>query len=251
MALVNKAAVAAAFSRAAATYDNFAGLQRVCGETLLKRIANLAPQAVLDAGCGTGAFSRRWREAGCRVTALDLSDEMLARARASESADEYVCGDIEALPLADSCVDLVWSNLAVQWCSDLRLGLRELTRVTRPGGHVAFSTLCDGSLPELRQAWLAVDARAHANQFLTERQIIDAADGRLMDYHCEPVTLWFTDALSAMRSLKGIGATHLHGGRSASLLTRTQLQALSLAWPHQQGACPLTYHLFYGVLKRE
>lgn len=250
MTSVNKAAVAAAFSRAASSYDHFAQLQRACGEALLKRIDHLVPQTVLDAGCGTGRFSRRWRDAGCRVTALDLSDAMLTQAQATEAAHAYVCGDIEALPLADGCVDLVWSNLAVQWCSDLRQGLHELLRVTRPGGHVAFSTLCEGSLPELRQAWLAVDAHAHANRFLTERQIIDAA-GQAMDYHCEPVTLWFSDALSAMRSLKGIGATHLHSGRRAGLLTRAQLQALSLAWPQRRGAYPLTYCLFYGVLKRD
>ncbi len=251
MASVNKSAVAAAFGRAAASYDRFAGLQRLSGEALLKRIGHLDAQAVLDAGCGTGAFSRRWREAGCRVTALDLSEEMLTQARMNEAAQEYICGDIEALPLAQASVDLVWSNLAVQWCSDLSRGLSELLRVTRPGGHVAFSTLCDGSLPEIHQAWQAVDARPHANRFLSERQIINACAGQLLDYHCETLTLDFADALSAMRSLKGIGATHLHDGRRTGLLTRGQLQALSLAWPQRQGAYPLSYHLFYGVLKRD
>ena len=65
------------------------------------------------------------------------------------------------------------------------------------------------------------------------------------------ITLPFPDALSAMRSLKGIGATHLHQGRSSQPLTRGRLQQLQLAWPSQAGECPLTYHLFTGVITRD
>ncbi|MBN0749564.1 methyltransferase domain-containing protein, partial [Pseudomonas aeruginosa] len=70
----------------------------------------------------------------------------------------------KALPLPDACVDLAWSNLAVQWCDDLRAAIGELYRVARPGGRVAFSTLLADSLPELNQAWQAIDDRPHANR---------------------------------------------------------------------------------------
>ncbi|HBV5299439.1 TPA: malonyl-ACP O-methyltransferase BioC, partial [Klebsiella oxytoca] len=65
------------------------------------------------------------------------------------------------------------------------------------------------------------------------------------------ITLPFTDALSAMRSLKGIGATHLHHGRSPAPLSRGKLRQLQLAWPQQQGQSPLTYQLFTGVIERD
>ena len=65
------------------------------------------------------------------------------------------------------------------------------------------------------------------------------------------LTLEFDDALSAMRSLKGIGATHLHEGREPRVLTRSQLQQLQLAWPQRQGKYLLTYHLFAGVIARD
>ncbi|MBN0379386.1 methyltransferase domain-containing protein, partial [Pseudomonas aeruginosa] len=111
---------------------------------------------VLDAGCGPGSMSRYWREAGSVVTALDLSAGMLAQAQRNDAAQHYLLGDIEALPLPDACVDLAWSNLAVQWCDDLRAAIGELYRVARPGGRVAFSTLLADSLPELNQAWQAI-----------------------------------------------------------------------------------------------
>ena len=67
----------------------------------------------------------------------------------------------------------------------------------------------------------------------------------------QTVTLEFSDALSAMRSLKGIGATHLHAGREKKPLTRGQLQRLELAWPQEQGRFPLSYHLFHGIIERD
>lgn len=250
MPVVDKRAVATAFGRAADAYDSFAVLQHTSGERLLTLAKTGDYPRVLDAGCGTGTFSRRWRERGSRVTALDISPVMLNKARSLDAAHTFVAGDIEALPLPDAHFDLVWSNLAVQWCSGLSHALDELLRVTRPGGTVLFSTLCDGSLSEVAQAWKAVDARLHVNRFLTHEQVTSAAGDSLTHGLCEPITLYFPDALSAMRSLKGTGATHLHEGRDARLLTRGQLQTLSAAWPQHEGKYPLTYHLFYGVLER-
>lgn len=86
-------------------------------------------------------MSRHWRERHAQVTALDLSPPMLVQARQKDAADHYLAGDIESLPLATATFDLAWSNLAVQWCGNLSTALRELYRVVRPGGVVAFTTL--------------------------------------------------------------------------------------------------------------
>ena len=67
----------------------------------------------------------------------------------------------------------------------------------------------------------------------------------------QTITLNFSDAFSAMRSLKGIGATHLHTGREKKPLTRGQLQRLELAWPQQRGQFPLSYQLFHGIIERD
>ncbi len=250
MTAVNKQAVAGAFGRAAATYDRFAELQRMSGQRLMQQAGDGVPDTVLDAGCGTGFFSRLWRQRGSQVIALDLAPAMLEQVRDSQAAHHCVQGDIEALPLADDSVALAWSNLAVQWCGSLSRGLAELKRVVRPGGRVLFSTLCEGSLPELHQAWRAVDSQRHANRFLSAEQIMAAAGTQGMRGHSAMVTLWFDSPLSAMRSLKGIGATHLHDGRAARTLTRGQLNALALAWPQHEGKFPLSYQLFYGAIEK-
>ncbi|MFS9417337.1 MULTISPECIES: malonyl-ACP O-methyltransferase BioC [Citrobacter] len=251
MAQVDKQAIAAAFGRAASLYEQHAELQRQSADALLARLDGRQFDHVLDAGCGPGRMSRYWRQQGSKVSALDLSAQMLAEAQRHDVAHHYLLADIEALPQASATFDLAWSNLAVQWCSDLRGALSELYRVVRPGGIVAFSTLAHGSMPELRQAWRAVDDREHANRFLPVEQLESALDGWNVDYQSHAITLWFNDALSAMRSLKGIGATHLHDGREQRLLTRSQLHQVQLAWPQQQGRYPLTYHLFLGVIQRD
>ncbi|MCZ8958635.1 malonyl-ACP O-methyltransferase BioC [Escherichia albertii] len=251
MATVNKQAIAAAFGRAASQYEQHAELQRRSADALLAMLPQRKYARVLDAGCGPGWMSRYWRERSGQVTALDISSPMLARARQQDAADYYLAGDIESLPLSSATFDLAWSNLAVQWCAELSTALGELYRVIRPGGVVAFTTLVQGSLSELHQAWQAVDERTHANRFLSQADVERTLKGFRHQHRLQPITLWFDDALSAMRSLKGIGATHLHEGRDPRILTRSQLQQLQLAWPQQQGRYPLTYYLFIGVIVRE
>ena len=89
---------------------------------------------VVDAGCGPGCNGRCWRGTGSQVTAIDLSELMRDGSRQRQAADRYLLADIEAIPLADAQFDLVWSHLAVQWCSSLPQALRELYRVALPGG---------------------------------------------------------------------------------------------------------------------
>ncbi len=83
-------------------------------------------QSVLDAGCGTGCFSRYWRNLGKEVIALDLSEAMLHQAKHQQSADIYLLGDIEHIPLLNKKIDICFSNLVMQWCHSLATALAEL-----------------------------------------------------------------------------------------------------------------------------
>lgn len=251
MSQVNKQAIAAAFGRAAQSYSRHDALQRQSADGLRALLAENDFPSVLDAGCGPGSNSLAWRRSGSVVTAMDLSAPMLEEARRNRAADHYLQADIEAIPLADAQFSLVWSHLAVQWCASLPQALAELWRVAKPGGRVAFTTLLNGSLPELKQAWQAVDTQPHTNRFLSREEVNDALDGWRHRCAIQTITLHFDDALSAMHSLKGIGATHLHAGRAARPLTRGQLQDLAQAWPQRDGKYPLSYQLFHGIIERD
>ncbi len=118
--------------------------------------------------------------------------------------------------------------------------------MARPGGRVAFSTLLADSLPELNQAWQAIDDRPHANRFLSAA-VRAALSGLRATGEVHQISLPFADALSAMRSLKGIGATHLHRGGPPPRLAAAN--CASCSWrPQRQGICPLTYSLLQESL---
>ena len=92
---------------------------------------------VLDACCGTGDLAVAAARAGGRVTGLDFSEEMLARARRKAPEIEWVCGDLLELPFPDERFDAATVGFGVRNVEDLERALAELRRVLRRGGRLA------------------------------------------------------------------------------------------------------------------
>ena len=243
----DKTAIGRAFGRAAATYDSYAILQRLCGDRLLEIVPLCPPGRVLDAGCGSGWYSRYFRRQGHFVTALDISSQMLAFAKKRQAADGYVQAGLDALPFWQGSCDLVWSNLALQWSSDLQQCLGRLVSALVPGGCLRFSTLLAGSLPEVDLAWQALDGSTHINRFLTREAVEQATAGYGISLSAETVTIHFPDAKSARWSLKGVGTSHLHQRSNGKALARQRLALLDAAWPKDGKGYRLSYQLLYGV----
>jgi SAM-dependent methyltransferase len=103
----------------------------------------LAPgDKVLDVGCGTGAFAieaARRVQPGGSVAGLDRNEGMLAVARRKASAIDWRSGRAEALPFADGAFDAVGSQFALMFFEDRVAGLREMSRVLKPGGRLAVA----------------------------------------------------------------------------------------------------------------
>ncbi|MEI9746879.1 malonyl-ACP O-methyltransferase BioC [Moellerella wisconsensis] len=279
--------IAQAFGRAAAHYDNVAEFQQQTGYLLYQLLVQLIRQfpttdpmnsslfsaiaskasklllqntvstrslcgkKILDAGCGTGYFSDVFQQQGAEVTALDLSSGMLEVARKKGSAQHFICADMEAIPIADKSFDVTFSNLAIQWCDPLDIALSELYRVTKPGGWVIFTTLAEGSLVELSQAWQQVDNKTHVNHFLALSSIKSTCSSWRNNLLLQPITPTYTTLNGLLRSLKGIGATHLTQGRQSGLMTRQQLNQLEQVYPTVNDRYPLTYQTVFGVLYRD
>ena len=134
------------------------------------------PTAILDAGSGSGnavtALCARYPQA--RLCALDIALPMvkLARLRARwwqrllGRGVVPMCGDIEQLPLRAAAVNMVWSNLALQWVDDLSRAFTEFRRVLAPGGLLMFSTFGPDTLKELRAAFQGTDRYTHVHRFI-------------------------------------------------------------------------------------
>ena len=257
--LPDKRRVAASFSRAAASYDSVAALQRDVGIELLARLpVQLQPQRWLDLGCGTGHFSRvlaaRYPQA--EGVALDLAEGMLQHARPLGGAQRFIAGDAECLPLRDACLELIYSSLAVQWCADFPAVLAQARRVLRPGGVLAFSSLCVGTLQELRDSWQAVDGFVHVNRFrrFADYQQLCAESGlQVLTLERRAKALHFPDLRALTHELKALGAHNLNPGRPGGLTGRARIRALVDAYERfrQPAGLPATYQVVYGVLRKE
>lgn len=256
--LPDKRRVAASFSRAAASYDSVAALQRAVGVELLARLpVQLRPQRWLDLGCGTGHFSRvlAARFPCAEGIALDLAEGMLQHARPLGGAQRFIAGDAESLPLRDGSVDLIYSSLAVQWCADFPAVLAEAHRTLRPGGVFAFSSLCVGTLQELRDSWQSADGFTHVNRFrrFVEYQSL-CADSPLQVLTLERKAerLHFAEVRQLTHELKTLGAHNLNPGRPGGLTGRARIRALVEAYERfrQPQGLPATYQVVYGVLQK-
>lgn len=264
--VIDKRATRESFSRAATSYDRAAVLQREVGDRMAERLdyMRVDPSRLLDAGSGTGygTLSLASRYPGAQRIALDIAPAMLRVAVAKEpgrlwsvlsgrSRTHAVCGDLERLPLASASIDMVWSNLALQWVNDLQAALGEFARVTRPGGLVMFSTFGPDTLKELRAAFAAVDGYSHVSRFTDMHDIGD------MLLECgfatpvvdmEKITLTYPSLPELMRDLKAIGAHNATAGRRPGMMGRHAFARVVDAYERfrSDGRLPATYEVVYG-----
>lgn len=262
----DKRRVRRSFERAARTYDAAAVLQDEVCRRMLARFdyIKLAPSVVLDAGSGTGnaiaGLSERFPRA--RLVVLDLALDMVRRARArrpwwrslldlNASRPAAVCGDIEQLPLAAGCADLVWSNLVLQWAGAPRQAFAEMHRVLAPGGLLLFSSFGPDTLRELRAAFRGIDGRTHVHSFIDMHDVGDLLVGcgfadPVMDM--EVVTLTYDNVRVLMRDLKAIGAHNAAPDRPAGLSGKSLLDQVSRNYEtyRRDGRLPATFEIVYG-----
>jgi malonyl-CoA O-methyltransferase len=258
-----KPAVRRAFERAAATYDQHAVLQDEVRRRLVDHLEGIRiePRRILDLGCGTGGgfdlLTSRFTQP--EIVALDLAHPMLLRARerapwlrrlTRRGLPRLVCGDAERLPLASGAFQMIFSNLALQWCRP-DLVFPEAARTLESGGLFIFSTFGPDTLRELRAAFAAVDGAEHVNQFIDMHDLGDAlvhagfADPVM---EMEVLTLEYASVKDVARDLQAIGARNAMPGRPRGLSGRRRWERVASAYEshRRNGALPATYEVIYG-----
>lgn len=259
---VRKRDVARSFSKAAPTYDGVAELQRRIGDTLVEALPDSTVNSMLDLGCGTGHFCHalveRYPQAFC--VGLDIAEGMLQFARqqwpAKLSGCDWLAGDAEALPLADACMDLIFSSLALQWCQQPEALFAELARVLRPGGTLLIATLGPGTLRELQQAWQQADQYTHVNRFtaLSDLQREALTAGLVLrNCHQQHIERDYDQLQTLTRELKSLGAHNVNQGRPKGLTGRQRIRRFKEAYEaarNSRGKLPASYEVIYLHLQK-
>lgn len=253
---LEKKLIAHRFNQAAQTYDTAAFVQQEVGLRLAERLddVKLQPEHIIDLGCGSGRnlpkLMARYPQA--QIMGVDFAPAMLAQSR-HHSKLMHIAADAAHLPFADNSVDLIFSNLMLQWCDPLAPVFAECYRVLREGGLLLFSTFGPDTLQELRYCWAQIDSFPHVNVFIDMHPIGDMLlQQRFADpvMDVEYITASYKNVTNIMRDLQDIGATNTHSQRRKTLTGKNRLSQLSYHYqqfslPDQR--LPVTYEIVYGL----
>jgi SAM-dependent methyltransferase len=150
------------FHASADDYDRLVGRYSPELASKLIQFAGVGPgMRALDVGCGPGALTATLVNllGPANVSAADPSEPFVEACRARLPGIEVVIANAESLPLGDDAFDVALSQLVVNFMHDAQVGVREMARVTRPGGIVAGCVWdYSGGMTLLRAFWDAARA---------------------------------------------------------------------------------------------
>ena len=242
------------FDRCAATFDEYAFCFDEVRDRLLDRLRDvrLSPDRVLDLGCGTGraVAALRSRYPSAELVLVDSSLNMVRRAQQSVP-DGVLLARLPHLPLASGSMDLVFANLCLPCCDDLRSALAAIARVLKPGGLLAFTTLGPDSFRELQAARQAAGDKVwppFADMHLVGDGLVEAGLGDpVLDVDYLQVT--YSDSTKMWRELAGTGVAPGHtleGGLLGCDGRRERLQSVYPRGEAKESPYVITLEVIFG-----
>ena len=244
------------FSRKSAScYDEAAFVLRDMADQMIDRLQwmTIKPNDMLNIGARTGYLTEKLLRyfPGAQCTALDISEQMLARDASDKRSRPVVWDDIDELPFSSGSFDLVCANACDRWTQDLSHFFMCVSRVLKPNGLFLFSCFGPDTLRELRQACGDVgllhcmseyEDMHHVGDRLTEQRWEDVVmDNELIDVQYKQVDRLFLD-------LRQSACQNISLDRPKGLLTPRKWAQLKNAYPYEQerGAYFATVELVQG-----
>ena len=202
------------FNKAARNYDEHCHLQITTGEKLLSLIE--CADRVIDLGCGTGLITAKLKYK--KLYALDLSDKMLeiAEQRLGNKNITYLCSSFDEI--GDLKLDLAFANMSLQWSNNFQDTLNFIKGSLNPSGILAFSIPIEGTFIDIDISTILFLEFDQIRELLQDWHIIHA----LSEEH----NYNFPNLISALKSIKSVGANHCHSSKKSIIRRDTQPKVL-------------------------
>ncbi len=241
------------FSRAAATYDAHAHIQKKCRQDLAAFFPEKAGE-ILELGCGTGGLSRRLRAKypAAGITLVELSREMLKEAEKKLGAarTRTVCADAETfIRGCEEKFDLIVSGAAMHWFSGLDQMMAHCRRLLAPGGSFIASLFGPGSLGNLGKALAhSGGAAVAAADFPTRERLKALLETNFIHTRIEEKTInrRYHSTLDLLRQLQKTGTS----GTASARLTPGMIRKMDRWFEKNTGEVRDEYQIFFLSGKR-
>jgi len=263
--MINKEYKRKSFNRAAKTYDSCSTLQDTISGNLIDRLKNikLYPLDILDLGCGTGTngLNLRKKYKKSRIINYDFSENMLKEAcikqklfildKINPSPYSYICADIEAIPLEENSLDLVWSSSTLQWCNELELVFDQIKKILKPGGLFIFSTFGTNTLSELRNITENLFKEKRTSTFTdmdNVRNLLLSSGFRNSVLDVEKFKVMYKEVSKIFIDIKSIGATNGNVSNNRGLSGRSFTKKITEEYEDYRvnDLLPASYEVIYG-----
>lgn len=161
------------------------GQDRIWRVATRKAVGARPGERVLDLAAGTGTSSEEYADAGIDVVPCDFSTGMMAVGKRRRPDLPFVAGDAMALPFADETFDAVTISFGLRNVADTERALREMLRVTRPGGRLV---ICEFSRPTW--APFRVVYETYLGQVLPRMAAAVSSNTEAYTYLAESIVSW-------------------------------------------------------------
>jgi malonyl-CoA O-methyltransferase len=233
-----------AFDRAAHSYDKHSDVQQQAGIKLTHLLKSLRPQAkhLLDMGCGTGmttaylASQYQYED----FHAIDIAPSLLAKAhqRLANLAIHVYEKNFDELAGQAASLDIIYSNMAVQWSRNLSALLQTTHTLLKDEGLIALSIPLAGTFTELH-SYCELNALYDHE---TIANILTQSGYHILLQETESITLSFPHIIHAIKSIKQIGANHVIQRSCKGLGKRSPFKKM--------GSSQLTYVIGYFIARK-
>lgn len=256
---IHTRSVTTRFSAAADSYEVHAFAQRRAAEELLLLLPqSIQPKAVLEIGCGTGlltrALVRRFPQSD--LHAIDISDRMIEHAKRSVQSKNLTWFVADILAFETDCVyDLIISNSALQWVSDLKPSFERIYHLTAPSGLVALAIMVYGTLCELHESRQRIAPHkpvvrklATANQIL---EILSQTGMAVREWRVHEYKVHYRSATAFLQAIREQGLTGGLLSRGSLPLNRSELRSLMEDYDQHYGmgeqGVPATFKVLFVI----